>query len=584
MAGKKLYTGIVLEDDSLKIARISVSGKKASLVMVDKIKLIETLEKSGSSSDSEEVFDAFDEDLEDDSIFGLEEEIGETDDLDLDLNLDGDDDSEELDDDLGLDLDLDDFDGEEDLVDMDMADENNVAAPASNELLLYNLLSSIDSKKIRIGLNIPSGSTIFQILKDVDFSSTKKKDLRIIVDDRLESLYGTPKGDDFYSYSVRNDGALLLASIDDEPQTLQLVNRTQSLYRGKLFIDEVLPDEALTIGLIRANYEFEADTITAAIQYGETSCRVLFMRGDQLWIVSPIITEGTRSRKFLNTVFSKILFQLDTGEVPNLDKIILCNNSLGEESVEFFQDRFPDIDVSEFAFNENTFDTEDFDQSTVASFTTAIGMAWASAGFERDKFPKISFLPNYVKDRQKIFKLQWHGFLLLGLILSVFPITNYYYLANDAEINRLQDEINDARLDIISLQPTVNEYNRISSDLSAIQSRLELLDDLSTGTLTWSTNLDIVNRGIDNIDSIWITFMAEDLRTGVIDVQGYSLFRNRIPMIADMFENAVLVDVSRATIREKDVYSFQYQVTSFVPNNEIYTPESAKGLKEVLGN
>ncbi len=583
MAGKKLYTGIVLEDDSLKIARISVSGKKASLVMVDKIKLIETLEKTGSSSDSEEVFDAFDEDLEDDSIFGLEEEIGETDDLDLDLNL-GDNDSEEVDDDLGLDLDLDDFEGEEDLVDMDMADENNVAAPASNELLLYNLLSSIDSKKIRIGLNIPSGSTIFQILKDVDFSSTKKKDLRIIVDDRLESLYGTPKGEDFYSYSVRNDGALLLASIDDEPQTLQLVNRTQSLYRGKLFIDEVLPDEALVIGLIRANYEFEADTITAAIQYGETSCRVLFMRGDQLWIVSPIITEGTRSRKFLNTVFSKILFQLDTGEVPNLDKIILCNNSLGQDSVEFFQDRFPDIDVSEFAFDENVFDTEDFDQSTVASFTTAIGMAWASAGFERDKFPKISFLPNYVKDRQKIFKLQWHGFLLLGLILAVFPITNYYYLANDAEINRLQDEINNAKLSIISLQPTVNEYNRISSDLSAIQSRLELLDDLSTGTLTWSTNLDIVNRGIDNIDSIWITFMAEDLRTGVIDIQGYSLYRNRIPMIADMFDNAVLVDVSRATIREKEVYSFQYQVTSFVANNEIYTPESAKGLKEVLGN
>ena len=584
MAGKKLYTGIVLEDDSLKIARISVSGKKASLVMVDKIKLIEPLEKAGSSSESEEVFDAFDEDLEDDSIFGIEEDDIEAGDLDLDLNLDSDTDSDELDDDLGLDLDLDDFEGEEDLVDMDMADENNVAAPASNELLLYNLLSSIDPKKVRVGLNIPSGSTIFQILKDVDFSSTKKKDLNIIVDDRLESLYGSPKGEDFYSYSVRNDGALLLASIDDEPQALQLINRTQSLYRGKLFIDEVLPDEALIIGLIRANYEFEPDTITAAIQYGEASCRVLFMRGDQLWIVSPVITEGTRSRKFLNTVFSKILFQLDTGEVPNLDKIILCNNSLGDEAVEFFQDRFPDIEVSEFAFNESVFETEDFDPSTVASFTTAIGMAWASAGFERDKFPKISFLPNYVKDRQKIFKLQWHGFVLLGLILSVFPITNYYYLANDAEINRLQDEINDAKLEVLSMQSTVNEYNRISSDLSAIQSRLELLDALSSGTLTWSTNLDIVNRGIDNIDSIWITLMAQDQRTGVIDVQGYSLYRNRIPMIADIFDNAVLLDVSRATIREKDVYSFQYQVSSFVPNTEIYTPESAKGLKEVLGN
>ncbi len=578
MAGKKIYTGIVLEDDSLKIARIRVSGKRASLVKLDKVKLIEPLEKSGSSDEPvEDVFDSFDDGLEDESIFGIDDQ---PDDSETEENT-----TDAGEDDLDLDFDLDlDEGGDDELVDMDMVEESGGEAPASNELLLYNLLSSIDPKKVRVGLNIPAGSTIFQILKDVNFSEIKKKDLKVIVDDRLESLHGTPKGEDFYSYTVRDDGALLLASVDDEPQALQLIDRTQNLYRGKLFIDEILPDEALLIGLIRANYELDPDTITALIQYSETSCRILFMKGDQLWIVSPIITEGTRSRKFLNTVFSKILFQLDTGEVPNLDKIILCNNTMGSEAVEFFQDRFPDIDTEEFTFDENIFEVEEFEPSTVASFTTAIGMAWASAGFQKEHFPQISFLPNYVKDRQKIFKLQWHGFLLLFLILAVFPITNFFYVSNSAEIDRLENEISNLKLEIMALEPTVNEYNRVSSDLSGIQNQLELLDDLSAGTLTWSTNLDIINRGIDDIDSIWITFLNVDERSGVIELQGYSLYRNRIPMIADMFSNAVLIDVSRATIREKDVYSFQYEISEVVADPEIYTPESAKGLNEVLGN
>ncbi len=575
MANKKIYTGIVLEDDYLKIARISVIGKKATLVYLDKIKLVENLEKAPSTVEVEApvVFDAFDDELEDDSIFGIESDLP-----DLDEG------SDEEPDDFEIDLDLDNLDSGEELIDVDMADENNDSAPASNELLLYNILSNFSHKKIHLGLNIHAGGSIFQILKDVDFSSTKKKDLRIIVDDRLEALYGTPKAEDFYSYTVREDGALLLASIDDEPQTLQLLDRTSSLYRGKLFIEEILPDEVLLIGLIRGNYELDPSSITAVIQYGESYCRVLFMKGKELWIVSPIITEGTNSRKFLNIVFSKILFQLDTGEVPNLDRILLCNNILGEEAIEFFQDRFPDIDVSGFSFDEEVFDTDKFDIGAVGSFTTAIGMAWATAGFNKDKFPKLSFLPNTVKDRQKIFKLQWHGYVMLFLIFITPFIFNYYYLKNTAEIETLKERVFTLDQNITLMQATVNNYNQTNQDLAAIQSRLVLLDELSNGTLTWSVNFDILNRGVNNIDSIWLTSLTSTPNSKTIEVQGYSLFKNRIPMIADIFDNAVLIDVSRAKIRDEDVYSFRYIVNKIVANQNMYTPENAKGLDNVLGN
>jgi|DeeseametaMP1139_FD_contig_123_3171_length_10856_multi_4_in_0_out_2_4 Tfp pilus assembly protein PilN len=580
MAANKIYTGFSLEDDTIKIARISVSGKVATLEKVDKIKLVNPLKKNDSDKDDgEEIFNAFDE-LEDESIFGIEEDqdiegdilAGNDEDLDVE---------DELDDlDLGLDLDLDD---EENIMDIDdMASDIDSETAASNEVLVYNILTDLDSSKIRMSVNIPSGSTIFQILKDLDFSSIKKKDLKIIVDDRLEALYGSPKGADYYSSTIRDDGSLLLVSIDDDPQVLQLIHKAESIYRGKVTINEVLPDESLIIGLFRSNYEVDAESITALIQYSEESCRVIFLKGSDLLIISPIIPEGSSSRKFLNTVFSKILFQLDTGEVPNLDRIILCNNHLGDTALEFFEDRFPDIEVSDFIFNDEIFDTNGFEPGVIASFTSAISLAWADAGFKKESYPDISFLPSYVKDRQKIFKLQWHGFILVALIISVFPITNYFYIGNSTNIDGLRDNVSSRKAEIRVLENTVQEYNRISSELEAIQTRLVLLDELSEGTLRWSVNLDLMNKGIDNIDSIWLTNFTDTGESG-IDVNGIALYRNRIPMIADMFHKAVLKDVERTLIRDREVFSFTYTISDVVADEQRYTPESSKGLKEVLG-
>lgn len=580
MAANKIYTGFSLEDDTIKIARISVSGKVATLEKVDKIKLVNPLKKNDSDKDDgEEIFNAFDE-LEDESIFGIEEDQ----DIEGDILAGNDEDvdvEDELDDlDLGLDLDLDD---EENIMDIDdMASDIDSETAASNEVLVYNILTDLDSSKIRMSVNIPSGSTIFQILKDLDFSSIKKKDLKIIVDDRLEALYGSPKGADYYSSTIRDDGSLLLVSIDDDPQVLQLIHKAESIYSGKVTINEVLPDESLIIGLFRSNYEVDAESITALIQYSEESCRVIFLKGSDLLIISPIIPEGSSSRKFLNTVFSKILFQLDTGEVPNLDRIILCNNHLGDTALEFFEDRFPDIEVSDFIFNDEIFDTNGFEPGVIASFTSAISLAWADAGFKKESYPDISFLPSYVKDRQKIFKLQWHGFILVALIISVFPITNYFYIGNSTNIDGLRDNVSSRKAEIRVLENTVQEYNRISSELEAIQTRLILLDELSEGTLRWSVNLDLMNKGIDNIDSIWLTNFTDTGESG-IDVNGIALYRNRIPMIADMFHKAVLKDVERTLIRDREVFSFTYTISDVVADEQRYTPESSKGLKEVLG-
>lgn len=570
MAKAKKYTGIVLEDNILKVAIVTVANKKLSLVKLDKYTLLSNLDRIKDSAASEEAFTGIDDDLSDTDVFDLDLDSALEDEV---LNLD------EVEDDL--DLELEELEQNDEIVDVDLVDETDV--PASNELLVYNILSSVDAKRVNVALNIPAGGAIYQILKDVDFNELKKKDLQIIVDDRLESLYGSPRGEDFYSYGVRDDGALLLSSIDEEPQLLQLIDRTQSLYRGKIFIEEVLPDETLLLGLIKANYELEEGEITCLIQFSESNCRVIFLRGNRLWLVSPVITEGTASKKFLNTVFSKILFQLDTGEVPSLDKLIICNNSLHEASITFFEERFPGIEVSEFAFSDEFFEPGDYTTESLAPFITAIGTAWSGTSYKKSYFPGISFLPKFVKDRQKIFKLQWHGFLLLFFIMVSFPFLDFLRQQGDTQVSNLETEISLIDTQLQTFTSTVNNYNRISSQLDQIQDKLELLNTLSENSITWSVNLNLINTGVNAIGSIWLTSVTTGDEPNTLEIQGISRYRSRIPLVAELFADATLLDVTSVEIRGVEVYSFSYTVNKIIEDESLYTPQNIQGLQNLVG-
>lgn len=567
MASEKLYTGLVLEDDYLKVARISVSRKKATLVKLDRFKLITPIVRINASAEG--VGFAFDQETAGaESVFdlGTEAESGE-----------------EATGDFDLDAEFEQEPAESGFDELDMASEAAGDLAANNDALFNNLISSFGTKKVSFTLNIPAGNCIFQILQDADFNKIKKKDLQVIVDERLETVYNRRINEDFYSYSKREDGALFLASTDEEPYLLRLAERSKDLFSGKIFIDEVLPDEAILIGLLRANYNPAPESISAVVQYGETYCRIMFMRGGDLIVAPPVITEGSASKKFLNTVFSKILFQLDTGEIPNLDNIILCNNSLGSESIEFLLERFPDVSISEFKFDPDLLDTGEVKPILVDSFTTAIGAAWVSAGYQSDNFPKLSFIPNTIKERQKVFKLQWHGVLLLLLIFLTPVVFNFYYQSNRAAISELEESLRQVSAQAASLEPAVAQYNQTTQDLSAIQNRLELLDELSEGALKWSVNLDIINKGFENLGSVWLTSLSADAQNQSIEIDGFSVYKNRVPMLADIFSSSVLQDVSRSEIREKEVFSYHYTIKKIVSDENVYNTESTKNLKKILG-
>ncbi len=357
--------------------------------------------------------------------------------------------------------------------------------PSTNYVLLYNILNDISRKRIDLGINIPAGNTIYQILDDNDYKEVKENQIVEIVEEKLKAIYGDDKSSDFYSYEVREDGSLILASVDDSPRMLHIVEEAREFYRGQLKIKEIYPDEVALLGLLKKNYDLDANEVTALIQFEKKNCRIIFLKGNEVYLIPPPIGEGTRSSDFLNVVFSKILFQLDSGEVPELNRIIIANNSIGDRALDFFRENLSSLQVEDFQYDEAFLDQGTFDDNTLKPFTTAIALG-AAAAQKDEGYPKLSMIPGYVEERQKIFKIEWHGIMLLVLIFLTFPVANYFYQQNANEIESLSTELERTTQQIEQLQPIVQQTNEISQNLSLLTAKLSLLDSLSTGSRTWS--------------------------------------------------------------------------------------------------
>ncbi|CAN5260323.1 hypothetical protein BH23BAC3_BH23BAC3_11890 [soil metagenome] len=568
----KEYIGISLEGDSIKIARVLSEKKQLRLIRVDQLTLVDPIKTKKSSVKEKQPKElVFEEELDADLIFGLDddEELKEKDTTN----------GASADDDIFGDIDLDDLDGDDFGVEgnddlMAESDDDSI----SNEKVLYDYLTTVDAERKQIAVNIPAGETIFQFLDDQNYSKVKKKEVLEIIEEKLYALYNQEANVDRYDFKIRNDGTLIIGSIENESPTLSLVCETRRRFKQKYQVEEVTPDESVMMAMYRDHYEMNSEIITALLQIGKSKSRLLFMKGDQLLQVSPVINEGFDKKNYLNTIFSKILFQIDTGEVPALDQLIILNNGKGDKVLEFFRSSFSDLNVEEFQYNTDKLIYNESLEEIVPFYSTAIGLASIAAKKQIAKKVDLSFLPSYVIDQQKVFRLQWHGFLLLVLI-GICPIlVNFFYQSNSTEIDSLQLQSNQLKTMIADVEPIVEHSEQLSQELSAMQNQLSLLTDLNEDNIRWTVTMDRFNSAVQNAGNTWITAFRQN--DDVLMIDGYSLFKNRIPELADQFESVTLLNVRKQELRERDIFAFSMMIREVVEDRELFTPQQNPEIQQ----
>ena len=66
---------------------------------------------------------------------------------------------------------------------------------------------------------------------------------------------------------------------------------------------------------------------------------------------------------------------------------------------------------------------------------------------------------------------------------------------------------------------------------------------------------------MEDLNSIWLSDFTAG-QEGLIKINGYTVYRTRIPRLATLFDNSLLKEVNVQAIRDQTVYKYNIEVPS----------------------
>ena len=133
---------------------------------------------------------------------------------------------------------------------------------------------------------------------------------------------------------------------------------------------------------------------------------------------------------------------------------------------------------------------------------------------------------------------------------------------------------------LTQLQNRVAENDRLRAAIAEkndqktrYNTALAVYDSLVPGADRWNKAIAQLTKGVEDLRGLWITELHATA-DGSMSIQGYALYRARIPRIAALFDNSTLAKVEVKEIREKSppVYNFLITVPPQVEKSPGHAP------------
>jgi hypothetical protein len=428
-----------------------------------------------------------------------------------------------------------------------------------NNAILLGLLSPYPSSKYALGYSLAEPSIYYHTVEgnsDIRGRKLKAKILQEIQDIResrppMDAVDVFPNAEGGRTAVVREDGLALY----------KIMEGVKPFIGNRLPLFTLVDSADLSlISLIRANYGLGPEEITVVVYIGVEFSRLIFLKGTEFFHFAPVIGEGYESPNIQNTMYSRLLLEQDSIGIPRVDRIVIAGEARRINFDQFLKEQLPELDIQyiQVPYLDTTeVPAELFDQ--IPEYAVPIATAWKILQEKHPAFYPINLIPTEVLESQRVFKIAWHGYILLALI----PVLAFFFagritsqveevesLGKDLQQKQVQARGND------ELRAEIKEYTR---QLDEFKTALGVYNTIVPGYDRWSkVILKLVNE-FAKVNSVWITDLQVE-EGGTMTFNGYTLFRSRVPMIARIFEETTLRSVAVDEIRGKTVYKFQIVV------------------------
>jgi hypothetical protein len=352
------------------------------------------------------------------------------------------------------------------------------------------------------------------------------------------------------------DNSRLAVYSSGKSNYLQAIDSLARLNNRKfLKIPSVKSAEISLSSYILRKRKFGEEDNSLIVYVGKEYSKLIFLKGNKLHHIGATVSVGKNSFNSHNVIASKILFEMENGLIDNINNIIICGEDNSEELISVINEAYPSADIK--IQNIESVEIRELDSfSTTSSFIIPVAVAQEYFDEMDKKFSGLNLLPNYVKEEQKVINLQWHGYVMILLILlSVgFFVAKIY--SNNQELAVKNSEIN--KFNVIEEQnrDAVEKIKSYENKIANVGQTKAVLNQLSRGTGILSSQMKKIANFTSQDRIMWISSINMDERKDLV-VSGYTFSRRRVKDLADAYIGSILENIIYDPLRDTRAFKFK---------------------------
>ncbi|MBI4427608.1 MAG: hypothetical protein HY562_00645 [Ignavibacteriales bacterium] len=446
---------------------------------------------------------------------------------------------------------------------------------SSNASVLLGVLGDLPSAKYTVSFALSEPAVSYhEFDSDFGLSGTKLKKQVI---QELSANRPSPPALDAVEIIPTASAGILSVIREDGLQLYDLLTELRSFLGGRIpNVKSIDSADVALMELVRSNYELQEEEVTVIVYVGHDFSRLIFMQSNNFLHFAPIISEGLGSANIENTLYSRVLLEQDNIALSRIDRILLAGEGhklnlrdalapqFSSAQVEYI--KAPNLDLSLYEGSVG---------EAISEYSIPIITAWKALLEKQQGFYPTNLVPVSILEGQKAFKLAWHGWLAAALIVVSIVFFYTSILKRHGEIVKAEVELNQKKSRLGELEALRVQRDKLKADIQRYSAAGTLYEKIAPGGDRWSRILHYLANSVEDLNSLWIrNIRPVQNAPGVFMITGRSIYRTRIPRLANIFEKATLKEVRTTEIRKKIIYEFDIQVDKVDKTDAPYVPES----------
>lgn len=307
---------------------------------------------------------------------------------------------------------------------------------------------------------------------------------------------------------------------------------------------------------VSTKFNFALSDYILILYIGKEYSRMIFLMGDQVKHIAPMLNIGKHNIDSFDIFTSKIMLEMENGDITNLDNIVICGEDWSETLPDALRDTFPRARITGIDFDE--IDTSLLDreiEENISMFSVPVAAAMEYEKELKKEYKGVNLIPSMLVERQKTFPLAWHGYIVILLLfgLTFFVTKNILQQMNDLAV--IDKEIAALTEQQRLYKALLDEIANYDSKVKGFDETQAVLDSVTKDASIWQSYISNLSGFMEQRPSMWITGISSP-EPKKVEVFGLSRNRPLVSEFTQFLKGATLMGVTSEKISNERVYKF----------------------------